>query len=73
MRDVLKGPCAVICAEGDLEGVDYVKGRELWLFHVKDADDAEDPFEGDLEGVDELESELSHFHDMRPVSPHLTP
>lgn len=61
VRNVLRDPCAIICSSGDLEGAGLkdVKGRELWLFYVKDASDTEDAFGGSLDGSDELESESS--------------
>ena len=56
VRNVLRDPCAAICAEGDLGEMKDVRGRELWIFSVRNADDLEDVFEGSLAGLEGLES-----------------
>lgn len=66
MRDVLKGPCAVLCSQNDVEGIKDAQGRRvLWCFDVKDINDTEDSSDESLSSGDGLEREDYHSKDSK--------
>ena len=66
VRDVLKGPCAVLCSQNDVEGIKDAQGRRvLWCFDVKDINDTEDSSDESLSSGDGLEREDYHSKDSK--------